>query len=207
MALPEAVARNVPALGLASGSTVLDYGSAESPYASLLPPGCRLVSADLPGNPNADIVIGERSSLPLEDGSIDAVISTQVLEHVTDPAAYLAEAFRALRPGGRMLISTHGTMPYHPDPVDLWRWTSAGLTKILGDAGFKVLHFEGIMGLGATGLQLTHDAVYYRLPRGRLQHAFALVVQALIGVVDRIEPAEGKRLNALVYMAVVEKPR
>ena len=55
--------------------------------------------------------------------SFDAVLSTQVLEHVADPGALPAERFRVLRPGGRLLLSTHGIFVYHPDPDDYWRWT------------------------------------------------------------------------------------
>ncbi len=57
------------------------------------------------------------------------MLSTQVLEHVTDPRLYLAECHRVLRPGGPLLLSTHGIMVYHPDPVDYWRWTGAGLQR------------------------------------------------------------------------------
>ena len=92
------------------------------------------------------------------------MLSTQVLEHVSDPRLYLAEAFRVLRPGGRMLLSTHGTFSYHPDPVDYWRWTCAGLRRIVVAEGFEVERFEGIVGMGATGLQLFQESIYYRHP-------------------------------------------
>ena len=65
-------------------------------------------------------------------------------------------------------------------------------------------HVDGIMGLGATGLQLFQDAYYWRLPR-LLRAPFALVVQTAIRVCDRFESAEAKRLNALVFAVVAEK--
>jgi len=34
------------------------------------------------------------------------------------------------RVGGRVLASTHGVQVYHPSPVDLWRWTYAGLERL-----------------------------------------------------------------------------
>jgi hypothetical protein len=132
------------------------------------------------------------------------VLSTQVLEHVADPALYLSECLRVLRPRGR-LLSTHGIMVYHPDPVDYWRWTCAGLRRAVEDAGFEVVRFEGIMGLAATGLQLIQDATYYYLPRF-LRPGFALYLQTLIAVVDRVESWGGRELNALVFAVVARKP-
>ena len=36
-------------------------------------------------------------------------------------------------PGGRVLASTHGVQVYHPSPVDYWRWTHDGLTRLFAD--------------------------------------------------------------------------
>jgi len=40
---------------------------------------------------------------------------------------------RITAPGGRVLVSTHGVMAYHPSPTDYWRWTHAGLEKLFRD--------------------------------------------------------------------------
>jgi SAM-dependent methyltransferase len=192
-------------LAVPPGGRVLDYGAAESPYRHFFAPDTDWVAADLPGNPDADVHLLADGSLPLPDDSVDAVLSTQVLEHVGDPGLHLAECLRVLRPGGRLLLSTHGLMVYHPDPIDLWRWTGAGLEHVVREAGFRVVRFEGIMGLGATGLQLVQDAFYWRLPR-RLRPVLALVLQGLIRLADRAEQPAARRLNALVFAVVAEKP-
>ena len=44
--------------------------------------------------------------LPFEDHSFDAVVSIQVIEHIRDPRAYLAEARRVLRHPGTIIIAT-----------------------------------------------------------------------------------------------------
>jgi SAM-dependent methyltransferase len=193
-------------LGLPAGGRVLDYGCAEMPYRDFFPADVEYLGADLPGNPDATIEIGADGTLPVADASFDAVLSTQVLEHVVDPATYLAECHRVLRPGGRLLLSTHGLMVYHPDPVDYWRWTCAGLERIVIEAGFELVRFEGIMGLAATGLQLFQESVYYRLPR-LLRAPLALLIQTLIGIADRVQGAESRRLNALVFALVAERSR
>jgi SAM-dependent methyltransferase len=191
-------------LRVSPGDRVLDYGCAEVPYRRFFPPRVDYIAADLPGNPAASIHLDDDGRVPLADGSVDAVLSTQVLEHVLDPELYLEECARVLRPAGRMLLSTHGFMVYHPDPVDLWRWTCAGLERIVDDAGFDVVRFDGIMGLGATGIQLLQDALYYRTP-ARLRPLLAFTAQSLIAVADRLESAESKRRNALVFAVVAER--
>src|SRR5438105_2607254 len=100
---------------------VLDYGCADVPYRRFFPASVEYLAADLPGNPQATVTINADGTLPLDDECIDAVLSTQVLEHAFDPGLYLAESTRVLRPAGRILLSTHGFMVYHPDPVDFWR--------------------------------------------------------------------------------------
>ena len=187
------------------GGRLLDYGCADQPYRHFAPPGVEYVGADIPGNPLASVEIAPDGTVPVGDGEFDAVLSTQVLEHVEDPAVYLRECFRVLRPGGRVLLSTHGIMVWHPDPVDYWRWTHSGLRRQVEQAGFRVVRLEGIMGLAATGLQLVLDAYLWRLPR-RAQPWAARAMQDLARLADRSESPEQRRLNALVFALVAEKP-
>jgi 2-polyprenyl-3-methyl-5-hydroxy-6-metoxy-1,4-benzoquinol methylase len=72
-------------------------------------------------------------------GNYDFVLSSQVLEHVLDPAFYLSECFRVLKPGGKLLVTTHGTFWDHACPHDYWRWTAYGLRQAVENAGFGVL--------------------------------------------------------------------
>jgi SAM-dependent methyltransferase len=44
-------------------------------------------------------------SIPLRDACADAIVATDVLEHIDDDAATLAEFFRILRPGGHAVIT------------------------------------------------------------------------------------------------------
>jgi SAM-dependent methyltransferase len=204
--LPAVLRRLTGELALPGRGRVLDYGCADMPYRSFFAPGVEYVGADLPGNDDAAVHLNPDGTLPVADESFDAVLSTQVLEHVRDPALYLSECFRVLRPGGRLLLSTHGIFPYHPDPVDLWRWTREGLRDQVEAAGFEILHFEGIIGMAATGLQLVQDAISYRLPR-RLVPWLALLVQPLVAFLDRFETPESLSYNAQVFALVGSRPR
>lgn len=184
---------------------MLDYGCADMPYRSFFGPGVEYVGADLDGNEGAAVTLNPDGTLPLPDQGFDAVLSTQVLEHVQNPRLYLRECWRMLRPGGRLLLSTHGVFSYHPDPVDLWRWTCEGLRFEVGDAGFEILRFEGIVGLAATGIQLLQDGLSYRLP-GRWTPRLARVMQPLVAFVDRFETPSALRVNAQVFALVACRP-
>ena len=53
----------------------------------------------------ADVVI-PGAPLPYANGSYDAVVSMDVIEHVVDPLPWLREALRVLRPGGTLFLTT-----------------------------------------------------------------------------------------------------
>ena len=203
--LPRAIAGVIENIRFVKGGKVLDYGCAEMPYRNLLPEHCEYLGADLPGNPDANIEIGSDGVLAVADASVDLVLSSQVLEHVEDPGRYLAECWRVLKPGGTFLLSTHGLMTYHRDPVDYWRWTGEGLQKTVQDSGFQIVTFQGVMGLAPTGLQLFQDATLAGLPRV-FWRPYCLVMQVAIALFDRMHSERSKQLNALVYIVRAEKP-
>jgi SAM-dependent methyltransferase len=115
---------------------VLDYGCGGSPYRQLF--AGEYHRADLSGS-DLDFMFGPDACLPANIGGYDCVLSTQVLEHVIDPLTYLGEAFRVLRPGGQLLLTTHGTFEDHACPHDYWRWTAEGLKRLVESVGFEVM--------------------------------------------------------------------
>ena len=109
---------------------VLDVGCGVKPYYPFFEPyASEYVGVDVVENPAADLQ-GAVESLPVEDASFDLVLCIQVLEHAEDPAKGVRELRRVVAPGGSVLASTHGVQVYHPAPVDLWRWTHAGLDRL-----------------------------------------------------------------------------
>src|SRR5262249_30323997 len=131
---------------LPSGDMVVDFGCGNKPYQDLFKKKFRqYFGADLRGNVDAEIVIGCGGELPIADASVDCVLSTQVLEHVEDPRFYLAEAYRVLKPNGSLILSTHGTWPFHPDPTDFWRWTVDGLRREITTAGFDIWRTQSVL--------------------------------------------------------------
>ncbi len=151
--LDELVADLVADVELGPEATVVDYGCGEQPYRSLFR-GRNYLAVDLPGNSRADVHTGANGSVPLPDASADLVLSTQVLVHVADPVAYLEECHRMLRPGGTLVLTTHGVMFAIRHPTDFWRWTCDGLRLIVEGARFAIAEQRGLMTLTAVGLQL-----------------------------------------------------
>lgn len=76
-----------------------------------------LIAADIDpvvlSNPNCDrAVLIQDGRLPLEDASVDLILSDFVLEHVADPAGFVAEVDRLLKPGGWFCARTPHRMNY-----------------------------------------------------------------------------------------------
>ncbi|HWY25293.1 MAG TPA: class I SAM-dependent methyltransferase [Nevskia sp.] len=203
LALRRGIAGLMPQL-LPAGGRVLDFGCADSPYRSIVPAGAEYVAADLPGNPKATVLVRDNGTLPCADGEFDAVLSSQVLEHVRNPATYLAECRRVLRPGGRLLLSTHGTMFLHRDPVDYWRWTCDGLRLALEQAGFRVIELRGVMGLTPMGLLMVLSGTYRRVPKF-LRRLYSALFQGLMRFFDRLHSDASRAENALVYVVLAER--
>ena len=116
------------------GLRVLDVGCGCKPYYPFLVPyASEYRGLDAHPGPQVDD-LGTVAALPYDDASFDVVLCTQVLEHVEDPLGAVREIARVLAPGGVVFLSTHGVFLYHPDPVDYWRWTHAGLERLFSDA-------------------------------------------------------------------------
>jgi arsenite methyltransferase len=104
------------------------------------------------GLDNVEFLKGEIEAIPLPDDSVDVIISNCVINLSTDKGRVLQEAFRVLRPGGRLAVSDVVIRGEMPEAVrrsmELWVGCVAGaLTeeeyiKHLSDAGFETAGIE-----------------------------------------------------------------
>jgi hypothetical protein len=103
---------------------VVDLGSmnVNGSYRELLPPTCDYVGVDLEPGPGVDVVLTDVYSLPFEDGSVDVVLSGQMLEHCGQFWRVFSEIYRILKPGGLAFTIAPSAGPVHRYPVDCYRF-------------------------------------------------------------------------------------
>lgn len=122
---------------------VLDVGAGEAPWRDLLPMEVEYfgVDADLSGEfgmrRHSNITYYDGKRLPYNDESLDHVLCIEVLEHVPDPLAFLADLKRVLRQGGSLILTVPWSARLHHLPHDYSRFTRFGLLALLETVGFS----------------------------------------------------------------------
>lgn len=129
----------------------------------------RLLAERDPGGRHL-VRVGDVTRLGLSDASFDAAVAAEVLEHVPDDRAALAELYRVLRPGGALVV-TVPQGPYRYDWTDHWaghirRYTVEGLDERLRTAGFTPQY---VRSWGFPLSRMFHDLVFRRELRKRVE--------------------------------------
>lgn len=93
------------------------------------------------------IYLGSCFALPFEDKAFDFVTATEIIEHLTEPEAMLAEAARVLRPGGMLVCTTPNSerrlrSDEEIDPYHEQEFTQGELETLMG-AVFRSVRVEG----------------------------------------------------------------
>jgi SAM-dependent methyltransferase len=115
-----------------TGSSVVDVGAGRGEFAAAFAArGARYVGVDVATHAVSDqralgvVALGER--LPFADGSVDVVLSSNVLEHVRDPVLVADEALRIVRPGGLLMVSyTNWLSPWGGHETSPWHYLGGG---------------------------------------------------------------------------------
>ena len=151
-------------------------------------------AGEVPDGAEADIKQGDALSLPFADAEFDRVVAAEVLEHIPDDEAAIAELARVLRPGGTIAV----TVP---------RWLPEKVCWALSDAyheveGGHVRIYRGhelVARLEAAGL------VYEGRDHAHGLHAPYWWLKCAVGVTDDRHPAV-RAYHRLLVWDIMEKP-
>jgi SAM-dependent methyltransferase len=87
--------------------------------------------------------VSDITAIPAEDGSFDAVLCTEVLEHVAEPIAALREMGRILKAGGTLLLTAPFTSGMHQQPYHFYSGFSPHFyRRVLPECGLEVIGIE-----------------------------------------------------------------
>jgi ubiquinone/menaquinone biosynthesis C-methylase UbiE/uncharacterized protein YbaR (Trm112 family) len=115
----QAIIASVPG----DAETILDIGCGGAwVAAAFLPQGRNVISMDISSlNPirakekypqqNHEAIIADALTLPFKDSSLDCIIASELIEHMTEPDNFIAGLIAKLKPGGSMILMT----PYNED--------------------------------------------------------------------------------------------
>lgn len=108
------------------------------------------------GAQNVEFRVGDAEAMPVEDGSCDWIISNCVINLAPDKPRVFAEAFRALKPGGRLMISD---IVAHNLPAEVRR-SLAAWTSCIGGAPERDEYLQYIRAAGFEKVEIVGELTY-----------------------------------------------
>ena len=129
---------------------LIGAGAATATGVDLEPAVIDHIQATYATDPRIEAMRADLGALPLEDASIDRAVSFQVIEHLHDVPAYLAELRRVTAAGGDVHIATPNRLTFTPgsdapvNPFHVREFTADELAAELRDAGFVVQTVVGV---------------------------------------------------------------
>lgn len=112
------------------------------------------MASEKPRSIASKLLEGSAESIPLDDASVDTVVSTWSLCTICDVAAALAEIRRVVKPAGRLLFVEHGLAPennvrgWQNRLTPLWKRLTGGchlnrpISSLIEDAGFHIAQVQ-----------------------------------------------------------------
>ena len=175
---------------LAGATEILELGAGARPVSAAVP-GARPICVDLSPEMLAagralgqvgHALVADGQRLPFADAQFDAAVSINVMEHVPDPAAFVAETARVLRLGGRVLMVTpNGDLEWLLDMLETLRlklpegphkFRKMATTRKIFAAHFEVLEHREFLAFPA-GPSALVNALDRVLGRGLFQYVIA----------------------------------
>jgi len=145
-------------VGVGSGLNIPFYGVVATRVIGLDPSRQLLSLARTPRRrgrpPSIELIEGSAEAIPLEDKSVDTVVTTWTLCTIPDVRAALREMRRVLRPSGQLLFVEHGRSPdenvrsWQDRLTPFWKRVAGGchlnrsIPELLEQSGFRIEQIE-----------------------------------------------------------------
>jgi arsenite methyltransferase len=114
-------------------------------------------NAEKSGLGNVEFRLGEIENLPVADNSVDVVISNCVINLSPDKGRVFQEAFRALKPGGRVMVSDIVLLKALPDAI---KNSVAAYVGCVGGATLKGQYLDAIKGAGFQNVKVVKETEF-----------------------------------------------
>ena len=182
---------------VSDGARVLDIGAGSCRYRPLFA-HCRYFAHDFAAYHGSESgilaegsweygeldYVSEITAIPVEDGSFDIALCTEVLEHVPDPAAALREIGRILAPGGRAFITAPLMSALHQEPYHYYGgFTPHFYLRFLAESGLELESIESNGGFFRQLAQEVYRGAGIVRASGRYgrRHPVSLALRAVMG--------------------------
>jgi ubiquinone/menaquinone biosynthesis C-methylase UbiE len=163
------------------GDVLLDAGAGECKWAEHFPE-CKYIGLDLKvGDATWDfshvqLEADLNKEIPLDDASVDVIISIQVLEHLSNPQQALKEMARVLKPGGHLFLTTPFSYQEHQQPYDFYRYTRYGLKHLIEQGGLEPCRIQP---MGGYFMLLREQLSYFHAKQFYQKHTIANIISWL----------------------------
>ena len=157
-------------IGVGSGLNLPLYTDRTTEIVGLDPhPKLLAMASEKPRSIPSKLIEGSAESIPLDDASVDTVVSTWSLCTIRDVAAALAEIRRVVKPDGQLLFVEHGLAPensvqrWQNRLTPLWKRFAGGchlnrpISSLIEDAGFHIAQMQTGYMAGPKPMTFTYE--------------------------------------------------
>lgn len=167
---------------------LLDVGCGSKPYQELFSVD-RYVGLDIDSENSRNRGIADYfydgKDFPFENESFDAILCSQVLEHVFNPEDFLSEVNRVLRPGGKALFTVPFVWDEHEQPYDYARYSTFGLVALFEKSKFNVIDHRKTCS-DITVIAQLFNAYIYKISNGCHHRIKPLIYAFIMGPISLI---------------------
>jgi SAM-dependent methyltransferase len=166
---------------------VMDLGCGIMPYRDFIKENSKCTSyvgVDFESSLNSEYslikpdLFWDGKTIPLKNNSIEVVLCTELLEHCQNSDEILQEAFRVLKPGGKLLLTVPFLWNLHLVPYDEYRYTPFSLNRILSNAGFKSIELRALGAWDASLAQIL--GIWYQQRPLRARYIYYPIFKIII---------------------------